>query len=306
MDNKEAWLNEIKLHHISIKKKFQPSVGHLVIVVLLCTLLIISMNFFFTQSLKTDFKQTLNSIEYEKAWGEENYKVFREIQKDEMNSFLTQMNEKDPLYMKNIKSKVDPNYQRPMKLTSDEVTVLHNEIPLSGSGNALYTAIEFSDFECEYCKKFHNESNLQTLLKDYSGAINYTYKSMPLSSHANAKTLAEYARCVYENSTQENYFSFIDFIFATETLDNPPALVEKFASEHKLSLDSLNICLKEPSTKEVLERDFGHGVYLWIKMTPSVVLLNNTTWDYTTFQEQMPKDELKNKIDSFLNQAPLK
>gem|GEM_PF-6972312 len=66
----------------------------------------------------------IQNYEYSKVGGEENYKILREIQKEQTNSYITDMIENNPEYIEEIKAKIDPQYKKAKKLSQEEISIL--------------------------------------------------------------------------------------------------------------------------------------------------------------------------------------
>lgn len=94
----------------------------------------------------------------------------------------------------------EPNFD----FMQDEKGVLAKPIKMSefadaiwrGNKNAKVTLVEFSDFECPYCQRFL--STIDEVLKNYGDKVAFTYRSFPLSFHANAQKAAEAFECAKE------------------------------------------------------------------------------------------------------------
>lgn len=82
--------------------------------------------------------------------------------------------------------------------------------PVRGNLNAKITVVEYSDFECPYCKRFH-ETMLQ-VMDVHQENIRWVYRHFPLDSlHQNARTEALAAECANE---QGKFWEFTDTVFA--------------------------------------------------------------------------------------------
>lgn len=83
--------------------------------------------------------------------------------------------------------------------------------PILGDKNKAKVAIvEFSDFECPFCQKFHNDT-FDQLIENYvdKGDVIYVYRDFPLSFHEpKASEAASAANCVQEVAGDEKYFEF--------------------------------------------------------------------------------------------------
>ena len=84
--------------------------------------------------------------------------------------------------------------------------------PVLGDPNAPLTIVEFSDFECSYCRRFHKQVMPQ-LKRAYidTGLVRFVHKDLPLPFHPHALPAAAAARCAGEqNRYWELYSSLFD------------------------------------------------------------------------------------------------
>lgn len=86
--------------------------------------------------------------------------------------------------------------------------------PVRGSANALVTIIEFSDFQCPYCKKV--ETTLDQIRKDYGGRVRIVFKDEPLPFHPRAIPAANLARFVRQQKGDVAYWDVHDRLFASQ------------------------------------------------------------------------------------------
>ena len=83
--------------------------------------------------------------------------------------------------------------------------------PALGSSQAPVTIVEFSDFECPYCRVFH-EQVLPSLKREYidTGLVRFIHKDLPLPFHRQARPAAAAARCAGE---QNRYWDLYGALF---------------------------------------------------------------------------------------------
>jgi len=95
-------------------------------------------------------------------------------------------------------SAANTSAQAPKKPTTATISI--KDDPVIGSPSAPVTIVEFSDFECPYCKRFHEET-LPKLKKHYinKGLVRFIHKDLPLPFHQNAHLAATAARCAHED-----------------------------------------------------------------------------------------------------------
>ncbi|OGI14122.1 MAG: hypothetical protein A3E38_02170 [Candidatus Moranbacteria bacterium RIFCSPHIGHO2_12_FULL_54_9] len=89
-------------------------------------------------------------------------------------------------------------------------TISDNDITM-GPKDAPVKIVEFSDFQCPYCKAF--QADLNKALKDYPGKILFVYKHLPLSFHPQAENAALAASCANE---QGKFQAYADNLFAKQ------------------------------------------------------------------------------------------
>ena len=85
---------------------------------------------------------------------------------------------------------------------------------VKGDANAPVAIIEYSDFQCPYCRKFY-EDTLPTLIKEYvdTGKAKLVYRHFPLEFHPAALVSAQASECAAE---QGKFWEMHDAIFTEQ------------------------------------------------------------------------------------------
>jgi len=137
--------------------------------------------------------------------------------------------------------------------------------PILGPQDAPITLIEFSDYECPYCRKWHTE--VFPLLKEaYPGQIRYVYRDFPLVSiHSNAAPAAEAANCAGD---QDKYWEYSDKLFTMERSLNQQSYVE-YARDLSLDVDQFSECLESRRYQDEVTADYEYAANLGIRSTPT-------------------------------------
>ena len=78
-----------------------------------------------------------------------------------------------------------------------------------GNPNAPVMIIEYSDFECPYCKGFH--PTLKQIVEESNGNVKWIYRNYPLHQHSFEKLVA--AECVYKIKGNDAYWDYSDLLF---------------------------------------------------------------------------------------------
>lgn len=136
--------------------------------------------------------------------------------------------------------------------------------PSIGPANAPITIIEFSDYQCPFCRRWHDEV-YQSLLNAYPGQIRLVYRHFPLTSiHPDAFPAAEAVMCAGE---QDAYWPFHEKLFSSDALGT--AVYTQYAQELGLDMDTFQSCLTEGRFKEAVQSDLDFAVNLGVRSTPT-------------------------------------
>lgn len=151
-----------------------------------------------------------------------------------------------------------------------EVAVSPDDDPQLGSADAPVVIVEFSDFQCSFCKRFW-EQTLPQLKKAYveTGKVRFVYRDFPLAFHQHAQLAAEATECADE---QGAYWKMHDYLFEkqeewSESL-NAKELFGRYA--HVLGLDAARFrdCLDTGRYAEEVKKDYQDGLAYGVEGTP--------------------------------------
>lgn len=180
------------------------------------------------------------------------------------------------------------------------VEVSMDDDPFLGDKSAPVKIIEFSDFQCPFCRKFWGES-LLSIKKDFvdTGKAVFVYRDYPLSFHAAANISAQAAQCAND---QGKFWEMHDKIFGEEqkkgegTIEYGVNDIKKWAREISLNLAQFNQCLDSEKYKMEVEKDFTDGSNAGVNGTPSTFINGRLvigSQPYSVFKEII-EEELKN------------
>ncbi len=164
-----------------------------------------------------------------------------------------------------------------------------------GSMDAPVRVVEFTDFQCPYCKVFH--ATLKKELEAYGDKVLYVYKSFPLNFHAQAEPAALAGECAYE---QGKFTEYADNLFLKQdewgkTTDTKA--FKDYAVALNLDAEKFNQCLDTKKYQDALDADKEEGTKFGISGTPGTfvngVFLNGA----------IPAEQLKAAIDAEIENA---
>jgi protein-disulfide isomerase len=151
----------------------------------------------------------------------------------------------------------------PQDVTRYEVS--EDDDPVLGPDTAPITIIEFSDYECPYCRKWHVEVWPQ-LQAEYPDQIRLVFRDFPLTSiHANAIPAAAAANCARE---QEQYWEFNELLFSNR-YSLSKSSYQLYAEELGLDMTAFNECLDSGRYNDEVQADFDFAAGLGVRSTPT-------------------------------------
>src|SRR5262249_11995102 len=101
--------------------------------------------------------------------------------------------------------------------TAVDFTMTIERAPIQGAATAKVAMIEFSDFECPFCRRYFRDSYAQ-VDRDYvsTGKIRYVFRHFPLPGiHPRAMKAGEAAACA---DRQKKFWPFHDLLFGNQKL----------------------------------------------------------------------------------------
>lgn len=136
--------------------------------------------------------------------------------------------------------------------------------PSLGPDDAPITIVEFSDFQCPFCRRFHEET-YQALLDAYPGQIRFVYRNLPLTSiHPDAMPSAIASLCAND---QNAYWDYHGKLFSSETLTRETFI--QYATDLSLNVDEFTACLDSGKHDEFIQQDMNFALDLGVQSTPT-------------------------------------
>lgn len=148
--------------------------------------------------------------------------------------------------------------------TAGQTALAPDDRPARGPSDAPVTIVEFTDYECPYCRRYYRQTYHQ-LLEQYEGDIHYVVRNFPLSIHPNARKAAEAAECAHN---QGRFWEYHDHLFGNaDALE--PADLKSYARELGLDGGQFDECLESGAESETVQQDMATGRRLGIRGTPT-------------------------------------
>lgn len=171
-----------------------------------------------------------------------------------------------------------------------------------GNPDALISLIEYSDFECPYCKRFH--PNPKELVDGSDGQVNWIYRHFPLEFHNPLAQLeAEASECANEQGGNDAFWQYADLLYERTSSNgnglSPDALVP-LAQEIGLDDKVFEACLESGRMTARVKEDVVKGEKIGISGTPGNIIINNESGDAVPAAGALPTETLQNIVDSLM------
>ncbi len=159
------------------------------------------------------------------------------------------------------------------KSAQDSTTLLGkaDQGRIRGDSSAKLWVIMVSDFQCPYCRQWHDEV-FATVMRDYvaTGKVRLAYLNFPLSIHPNAMPAAEAAMCA---SVQGKFWEMHDAIFRSQDqwagLPDPNAKFDSLASSVGVEPASYKSCVESKATRPMILADEQRATTAGVRATPT-------------------------------------
>lgn len=157
----------------------------------------------------------------------------------------------------------------PEVLGEADLIEIEKSVNVKGNPNAKVTIVEFSEFQCPFCKRYFDET-YNKIWEEYGNKINYIFRDYPLPFHPLAQITAEAARCAGD---QGKYWDYHNLLFSrhgewSNQTDAVP-LLTTFAVDLKLNEADFSACLSSGKYTQSVKDDLALGQRLGIGGTPS-------------------------------------
>lgn len=166
---------------------------------------------------------------------------------------------------------------------------------------ATVAVIEYSDFECPFCKRHH--PTMQQIVDTYGDDVAWVYRHFPLSFHANAQKEAEASECANELGGNDIFWKYADAIF-DRTAGNgtgfPLANLTPLAKELGLDEAKFKTCLDSGKYAQHVQDDMSGGSAAGVNGTPGNIVVNLKTDENQIISGAVPFASFKTAIDAYM------
>ena len=166
--------------------------------------------------------------------------------------------------------------------------------PSRGPKDAPVTIVEFSDFQCPFCKRAH--AMVEEVMKAYPEKVRLVFRDYPLAFHPQATPAAEAAHCAGEQGKYWDYANHLMTVEGTLQVDD----LKKRATDLGLDAAAFQTCIDGTNHEDTIKASFDEGNSLGVTGTPTFFINGRM------LVGARPIEEIKAMIDEEIDRSSRK
>lgn len=167
-----------------------------------------------------------------------------------------------------------------------------------GDPNAAYSLIEYSDYECPFCKRFHNTAKA---FIDKNPQVNWVYRHFPLGFHnPGAQKQAEAAECAGALNGNQAFWNYTDTIYERTKSNGKGFPIENLvplAEELGINKEAFESCFNNETYRDKVLEQFANGQAAGVTGTPGNFLLNHESGEIAVLTGALPLSALEQALE---------
>jgi protein-disulfide isomerase len=173
-------------------------------------------------------------------------------------------------------------------------------LKVSGNPDAQIYLVEYSDYQCPFCSRFH--STPKEIVAQSNGKVAWVWKHFPLEQiHPEARPAGIAAECVAKLGSTEKFWQYTDVLIANqENLSSN--LYSAEAAKLGINAQAFATCLKDPSMDAIVTAHLQEGESLGVSGTPSTFVVKNENGKLTILENingALPKATVESIIAKY-------
>lgn len=195
--------------------------------------------------------------------------------------------------------------EQPPAGNTDQVNAVTAEDHIKGSLEAPIKIVEYSDFDCPFCTRFHETMNGVT--EKYSGdEVAWVYRHFPLEQlHPQAPAVAVASECVAELGGEDAFWTFADGYYAARGAGDRTAhseLIADLAIDAGVSQQALTECLDSGRHEAAVQADMEDAIETGGRGTPWSILIGPSGKTYP-INGALPQQAIEQLIETARQEA---
>ncbi|HYW30435.1 MAG TPA: DsbA family protein [Gemmatimonas sp.] len=171
---------------------------------------------------------------------------------------------------------------------SDSALMVRADIGrLSGRDSAPIWVVVISDFQCPYCKMWH-DTTYTSLVRDYvnTGKVRLAYLNLPLGQHPHARAEAGASLCA---GVQGKFWPYADGLFhqqdAVARMGSVDGLLDSLGRAQSLEMTEFARCRKSNAIRNLIDSDIRQAEGSGARSTPTILVGNFIIQGVTPYKD---------------------
>ncbi len=188
-------------------------------------------------------------------------------------------------------------------LSPEQLSGVLANIELKGNGNAPVVWLEYSDLECPFCARLHNQWTVKQVLDKYGDQIAYGLKHFPLGFHENALPAAQIMECTRDKLGKDMFYKLEEGTFASKdpSSENMYNLLKEYGATDQ-QIAEIKSCVEQGTYDEKIRANQAEGANVFgVRGTPGNVIIDTRTGRWILIPGAYPAQAFEIVVDSFLS-----
>lgn len=163
------------------------------------------------------------------------------------------------------------------QITADaEIAPVTEKDHILGNPNAPIMIVEYSDFDCPFCKNFHG--TMQKIMETYGkdGKVAWVYRHFPLVQlHPNSPKVSAASECVANLGGNDAFWKFADALISDRGTNEPTNILKlpEYASDAGVDKAKFTACYEAGTYTEKIQKDVEEALKAGAQGTPYSIII---------------------------------
>jgi len=168
-----------------------------------------------------------------------------------------------------------------------------------GASNPKVILVEYSDFECPYCNRYHPTTT--KILEAYPDDVALVYRHYPLSFHAFAQQAAETAECVAKVGGNDAFWSYADYLFGQQEagVAMSEALITESVQTAGVDAAQVKTCVDSGEMTQKIQDQEAEGLTAGVQGTPGTIVFTKDGAQ-ELISGALPYEDVKAVVEKYL------
>jgi len=174
---------------------------------------------------------------------------------------------------------------------------------IRGNPNAQILMVEYSDYDCPFCKEYHD--TMKQIMDEYgvTGQVAWVYRQFPIAElHPNSPKISEAALCVGDIGGNASFWKFTDSIFQGREVEEPTSVTKlpNYAEAAGVKLEDYISCIESGRMRDSVISQIEDGFNSGARGTPYTILIVGN--QQAVIEGAQPYEVVKGIINNLLEQ----